>query len=125
MTAILASTQLVKQAATPVAGTALVNSTPTIITWTAPNDGVLHRAVIFYTLHVTSNETGGQIVSNFTSPDGGVGQSAAFAGGQGAGVFIPNGPQMFVVEANTAVSVAQGSALSGGAAVLFAEIWAS
>jgi len=116
---------LVLQAATAVAGFALQNATPTVISWTAPNDGRQHRVTVIYTLHVTVAETGGAVVTNFTAPDAGVGQSTAFAGGAGTGVFIPNGPQMAVVGAGTTVSVAQSSALTVGAALLWAEIWAT
>lgn len=119
---------LVQQAATPVAGYTLVNGTGTIITWTAPNDGLLHRVLVMAVLHVTSNETGGQVSVTVTIPDGTVSQKNLFSAAQNTGIFWPisfSYPQQQLVEANTAVTVAQTSALTGGAAVVWVEIWGS
>ena len=53
--------QLELQIATPYIGFTLVNGTPDIITWTAPNDGQLHRFEIYARLIVSSDMTGGAI----------------------------------------------------------------
>jgi hypothetical protein len=117
---------LVLQAATALAGYTLVNGTGTILSWAVPNDGVLHRVQFFGTLHVTSTETGGTINVNFTAPDGTSGANdAVFSASHGAGVFGPDKAGLLMVEAGTTVTVQQGSALTGGAAVLWAEIWGS
>lgn len=116
------------QAATPVGGFALANSTGTIISWTAPNDGKLHRVLLFAVLEVTSAETGGQITITPVLPDGTSNTKTLFAAGLGAGVDYPVGssaPQQFMVEAGSTFAVNQNSALTVGAATLWAEIWAS
>jgi hypothetical protein len=110
-------------ATTGAAGTALVNGTPTILTWTAPNDGALHRVVGAGGLVVTSTETGGQINLNFTDPAGNVRAKTLLAAAQGAG-YQSFGFAFVTVEANTTVTITQ-TALTGGAAVLYAELWGS
>jgi hypothetical protein len=115
-------------ATTGAAGYTLVNGTGNVITWTAPNDGAMHRVLIFAVLRVTSNETGGLITVAYTLPDASAHTNNLIGGGQAAGTYFPlnsNGPQELLVQANTAVTIAQGSALTGGAGVLWAEIWGS
>ena len=113
------------QAATAVTGYTLVNGTGNVITWTAPNDGLMHRALITASLDVTSGESGGQIGLNFTTPDNVSSPfqqmfAAALSANAYAGTcYAVN------VRANTSVNINQVTALTGGAAKLFAEIWAS
>ena len=121
---LVLSNQLQKVAATAEAGYALVNGTGTVISWTAPNDGNLHRVMVPATLHVSSSETGGAINVAFTAPDGTTGTQGIFSASHGAGVFGPDKAGTVIIEPNTTVSVVQGTALSGGAATLWAEIWA-
>ena len=110
------------QATTGAAGFALQNGTPNILTWTAPNDGNLHRVVILGNLIVTSAETGGAIgVTNLTSPSGANHSPGLSAGG--VGVSLVTYTQSFFVEAGTTVTLAQTSALTAGAAVFWADIW--
>ena len=45
--AAVAVTGMAKLAGTAAAGYTLVNSTGTIISWTAPNDGAMHRVLLF------------------------------------------------------------------------------
>lgn len=110
-----------KQAATPAAGFALQNATPTIIQWTAPNDGQLHRVEVFLTVNVSSAETGGGIQWTYTDPAGGTKSVNMNGGGQAAGSYhdLDGG----VVGAGTTVSISQSSALTAGAANAYAEIW--
>ena len=118
------------QAATPVAGVALVNGTPTILIWTAPADGKQHRFMVFASMNVTVTEVGGAVGVAFTTPDQGSLTNNAFpglfTGAQGAG---NNYAQAYavsqVVKPGSTVVVAQTSALTSGAAVLWAEIWGS
>lgn len=112
---------LVLQAATAVAGYTLVNGTGNVITWTAPNDGAQHRAVVIFSMHVTSTETGGAMVMNCNFPDGFANQPTLLAAGSAAGGFGTVVAR--VVQAGAVVSVAQSSALTAGAAVAWAEIW--
>jgi hypothetical protein len=112
------------QAATPAAGFALQNGTPTILTWTPPNDGKLHRFIVFASLVVGSAETGGAIAQGFTDPSGVSRSQALFNGGLGAGFASPNNFS-YTVQGGQPVTIAQSSALTVGAATLWAEIWGS
>ena len=119
---------LAMQAGTPVGGYALQNGTNTVISWTAPNDGKLHRVHLFAVIEVTSAETGGQITITPVLPDGTGNTKTLFAAGLGAGVAYPVGssaPQDFMIEPGSTFAVNQNSALTAGAAVMWAEIWGS
>jgi hypothetical protein len=108
------------------AGFALQNGTPNILTWTAPNDGALHRVALFAVKHVTSTETGGVIAVTYTLPDGTASAAHTLLGGsQASGDLVPSGAFLVLVEANTTVTVKQNSALTGGASIMWAEIWGS
>lgn len=107
-----------------LAGFTLVNGTPTIISWTAPNDGLLHRVTLFTILHVTSTETGGMIDAAYTTPDGAANAGQIYTGAQATGAHSA-AAFTFIIGANTTFSLTQASALTGGAAVLWAEIWGS
>ena len=117
------------QESTGLAGFALINGTPTIISWSVPNDGQMHRYEIFMIIKVASSETGGQVNLNFTAPDGTPQSIEAFAGGlPGPGIHFPvnsNGTGAVVVAPGTIVSITEQTALTAGAAVLYAEIWGS
>jgi hypothetical protein len=117
-----------KLAATAVAGVSLGNSTPTLISWTAPNDGAMHRVTVYIVGHVTSTATGGRIDLSVTLPDGTANTKTAIGNSQAAGVYYPPSqtcPQALLLEANTTISVLQGTALTGGASTVWAEIWGS
>jgi hypothetical protein len=111
-------------ATTGPTGFALQNGTPSIISWTTPSDGNLHRVTMFITWDVTSTETGGAFGMTWTAPDGGAGALALSAGGSAAGAHTPT-PFSAVCRAGTTVTLAQTSALTGGAATLWAEMWGS
>jgi len=125
MVAYPQSPVLALQAATPAAGFALQNGTPTILTWTAPNDGNLHRFAIYGNTVITSTETGGAIHITWTPPTAGSSTSAGTdSGGTAAGIknwTVVTG----IVAAGTTVTLSQSSALTAGAATAFAEIWGS
>jgi hypothetical protein len=115
------------QATTGINGYALVNGTGTIISWTPPNDGNMHRSVVFAMLNITSTETGGELAIEFYGPSS-AGGNLAF------GLFSPNlgagweGITSWIAilsAPNEPVAITQYSALTGGAAVLYAEIWGS
>jgi hypothetical protein len=111
------------QASTGPDGFALQNGTPTILSWTAPNDGQMHRVLLLAGLNVTSDETGGQVKLTLTQPDGSTRGPTIFSAAQSAGTqgVIQDG----LVKAGSTVTLAQSSALTGGAAVVFAELWGS
>jgi hypothetical protein len=129
-TPALGAGALTLQAATPVAGFALVNGTPAILNWTAPADGQQHRFVVFATMNVTVTQVGGAVEVSYCTPDQATTTDnvfpGLFAGGQGVG---PNYDQVYslsgIVKPGSTVSVAQGSALTSGAALMWAEIWGS
>jgi hypothetical protein len=120
---VIAGLPLVQQASTGTTGYTLVNGTGTIISWTAPSDAGLHRFAIFAAMHVTSTETGGQITVSYTLPDATSTAHTLFAAGAGSGDQLPALPFLATVEAGTTVSVKQATALTGGAATMWAEIW--
>jgi hypothetical protein len=111
-------------ASTGMPGFPLVNATPNILAWTAPNDGNMHRIQVFGCVSVSSAETGGAITVAVHDPAGILGTHTIQAGGAGAGSANLTGEPL-VLAPGTTVTVAQGSALSAGAAVLYAEIWGS
>lgn len=116
-------------ASTGLNGANLQNGTPTLLQWTAPNDGQLHRFMVVGQLHVTSAETGGQVSVQYFAPFPGATAhtSQLFAAGLGTDTggqllgFVP----AITVAPGSVVSILQVSALTAGAAVLWAEIWAS
>lgn len=120
-----------KVASTGPAGFAMINGTATILSWTAPSDGLLHRVKILMVGHVTSGMTGGQIQISRVVPDGFANTVTVANGGTGAGGILNAGPgayddsASFLIGAGTTISLKQTSALTAGAVTLFAEIWAS
>jgi hypothetical protein len=118
--------QLNLVATTGITGFALVNGTPTILSWTAPNDGNLHRIMFFASMDVSSNETGGAVDIVFTDPAGTIVVWSFFLANQNAGYNYGQATIIFpIVKPGTTVYITQGTALTAGAATLWAEIWAS
>lgn len=115
------STAFFMQAATPVAGYALVNGTGTIISWAVPNDGNLHSAMIISSMNVTVNEVGGQLAVSFTVPDGTAFLSSFLAAAQTTGVKTTS--FFGSVKAGTTVALTQNTALTSGTSVAWAQIW--
>lgn len=117
--ALLATTN-----ATGTSGFAKTNGTPTIISWTAPNDGNMHRVIVNAVQHVTSAETGGAVTVTWTAPDGTTGTSQSlYSGGAGTGSVKAAGVANALIGPNTTVAVAQTSALTAGATTVWAEIY--
>jgi len=110
---------------TTVAGFTLVNATPTIITWAVPNDGLLHGYQIFAQQSVTVNEVGGELAIVFTSVDGNVESQQLSAAGLTAGVYGPGSFSWLsgLAKAGTTITLEQFTALTGGAATFWAQIW--
>lgn len=108
-------------ATTGPSGYSLVNSTGTIISWAVPNDGLLHSIMVIGTLHVTVNETGGQLAVSWTLPDSTSFLSNFFTAAQTASSYTT----VFTatVKAGSTVSVTQNTALTAGTATAWAEIW--
>ena len=118
---------LTRQAATAAAGFALQNATPTILTWTAPADGNNHRVEILGEVSISSNETGGLVQVQFTDPGGSSRTLTLINGGLGSGVQVASfaGNNSFVIQSGSAVNINQSTALTGGAATAYLEIWGS
>lgn len=118
----LAATSLQLLTSTPVAGFALQNGTPIILTWTAPNDGNPHRVLIVATLDVSVVEVGGLVQMRTLDPAGVVVFSQVFAAGQAVGGH--NALVGAVVQPGQAASLNQTNALTSGASTIWADIWA-
>jgi hypothetical protein len=115
------------QAATAAAGYALADGTGAILAWTVPNDGQLHQFLVFPWLTVASTETGGELAIAFTTPGGSAVTEQFAAGGLAAADY---GAAYFSftqvpVKAGTTVTISQFTALTGGAATLWAALWGS
>jgi hypothetical protein len=105
-------------------GFVLVNGTGTIISWTAPNDGAKHRAQLFFSAAVTSNLTGGQVRLTYT-----IGAQTStvniLAGGNTTGGYPLLNPANVIIDPNTTITLSQQTAMTVGAATVWAEIWAA
>lgn len=108
------------QAQTPAAGFALQNATPTILSWTAPNDGKLHMFTVQAMLLVTVTEVGGACFLTWTS--GG----QAFNSNLISGANTPSSTNITAVsgqaDPGTTVTLHQTGALTSGAAAVFASL---
>ena len=116
------------QASTGINGFELEDATPNIISWTTPNDGQLHRVTFFVEMDVSLALTGGAIYGLIYIPNGVVNQKTIIPANSIAGVVNPSGdgfPFQRLVAPNTLVAVQQGTAITAGAAQLWAEIWGS
>lgn len=116
-------------ASTGMNGYTLVNNTGSIISWVAPNDGQLHRVAIFGVIHVSSTETGGLVQLQYYGPWTGSTLHAGTVFNAGLGTDtsgqVMTNEYTIIIAPNTTVTLAQTSALSIGAAICWAEIWAS
>lgn len=113
-------------AATPDAGFALQNGTPVILSWTAPDDGQLHRVSAICSIVISAAETGGVVAWEFTAPDGTAAGYDVSTGGQGTGWdYSSAAAHPAVIKAGSTATLTQTSALTAGAAKIWAEIWGS
>lgn len=116
-----AASDLQVRAKTATAGFPLINGTPTILSYTTPNDGQKHSILVASSKSVSVLEVGGVITVSFFI-NGVQGFSNIFPGGNGVGDTPENNPVAIMVDPNTVVSVFQGSALTAGASILYASI---
>lgn len=110
-------------ATTGIVGFNLAATSGDIITWTAPNDGNMHRVMTIVEMHVTSALTGGQVQAVHNPPDGGSYNAQIIAANSAAGYHNISNPVYLVAPGGT-FAVHQGSGVSAGAGVVWAEIWA-
>ena len=114
------------QATTGEAGFALQDATPVILSWTAPNDGNLHRTTVASIISISAAITGGQIRVEAYPPDGaGLASSTIYTGTNGPFSAFATFTPVFTIGPGTTVQVVQTSAVTAGAATLWAEIWGS
>lgn len=114
------------QVTTGITGYTLVNGTGTVISWTPPADGLLHRFTVTSTLVVTSGTTGGNIQVTFNDPGGNARTPQLYSPTQSTGMATPTmSSAVHTCQGGTAVTVFQQTAMTAGAAVLYAEIWGS
>lgn len=107
-------------------GFALQDATPTILSWTAQNDGNLHIAILAVVIKVSSAETGGAISIDESGAIAANTQLTAGSLGPGTWFFFGNSAYTPVpVAPGGAFALVQSSALTAGAATVYAEIWAS
>jgi hypothetical protein len=118
-------TALTRVGSTGLAGFTLVNGTPTIITWTPPNDGNPHVVLIFGEVRVITALTGGNVGINFGYPDGSAVPQATVYGGGGAAGFHALSNVTFAVQPGQVVTIVQSAAATAGSAVVWLEVWAS
>lgn len=116
---------IVKQEATPAGGFVLQNATPSILSWTAPNDGQQHRVQLWGDVNVSVATTGGLIQIHMTDAGGTAGTLQMDAGTHaGTGFFVSSSRSLLVAPGST-ITISQDSALTAGTAVFYAEIWGS
>lgn len=120
-----ASPALAKQAATPAAGFTLVNGTPTILTWTPPNDGLMHRVQLWGDVNVSAGTTGGLIQIHMTDQGGTAGTLQMDAGSHAGTGFFVSASRNLLIQGGSTLTISQDSALTAGTAAFYAEIWGS
>jgi hypothetical protein len=111
-------------ATTGIGGFALVDGTPQILSWTAPNDGQLHRAMVYFDMTVGSAQTGGAVSVSGFAPDGTEYFWQVAPGGSGAGYVYYDSALIRTVKPGTVLALGQSTAQTAGAAKIWAEIWA-
>lgn len=110
---------------TDVGGFAYVNGTPTILSWTAPQDGQLHRVCVFAGGQVGVTQVGGAVTLAAQNPSGGNAVTQLDPGGHAVGAIVFATPKFLIVESGGLVTVQQSSAMTSGTATLWAELWGS
>jgi hypothetical protein len=116
---------IVVQATTGLAGFALQNATPNILTWTPPNDGNMHRLLLIPVLVVTNAQTGGAVTYSYFTPNGQQQTHTLWAGGLAVSTPLPTNLVVVTIAPGQPVVLAQSSAQTAGAASVWAEIWGS
>jgi hypothetical protein len=115
---------LTLRAITPAAGFALQDGTPAILSWTAPDDGQLHTIMQVAYVYASSEMTGGNINCSFYDPAGNAVTDPEFVTGGLMSGYSNWNSNVLLVAPGTVSAIGQGSALTGGAATCWAEIWA-
>lgn len=126
------ATGLQPVASTGLTGYTLINGTGNVISWTAPNDGNMHAATVTSTLVVSTTETGGAFTFGSQNSGGAgtliagaAGWSNIYVAGLSNGAYSPNNPPELAVGPGNTVYLFQSTALTVGAAKMYATIWAA
>ena len=101
------------------------DSSPTLLSWTAPNDGKNHGFYVTGTQHVASNLTGGAIAASFTDPQGGTGTIYLIGNSNTAGTyaFADGAFGGAIIGPGTSVQLNQYEAVTAGSGTVSASIW--
>lgn len=110
-------------ATTDLAGYVFTTGGGNVLTWTAPNDGQMHRVELFGGTHCTAAATGGALHFNFQSPDGSNNTPIILGANQATGWHFTNNA-IALVAPGTTVTISQ-DAQSAGAQTGWFELWAS
>ena len=109
---------------TAPAGFALQNATPTIVSFVVPNDGKTHWCLAMAGEHCTVATTGGAVSLNYVLPDGfAVGHTLlapTVAAGDNSGM---QNTLLIPVQAGSTVSISQSTAMTAGAALVWAALF--
>lgn len=108
-------------ASTGLAGFALTNGTPVIASWTAPNDGKMHRVLAVLNYDCTSTCTGGSLGVSTTTANGTVRTFGGFAQGNYATGWAAITTAVQVAPGSV-TSLVQASALTAGAVTFWADL---
>jgi hypothetical protein len=114
-------------ATTGMSGYVLINGTGTILSWTAPNDGRLHAVQVYTLMSVTSATTGGDLQITFTDPTNNPKNTDWLYANRTVDDKSTDYPQWLhlLVHPGGTVTLTQNTALTAGAATIWAEFWSS
>ena len=110
-------------AETSATGVALINGTQTILKVTVPNDGKVHTALWWVVKKVTTAITGGTVSANWTMATGTANTHSTAATAVGSNYMTSSSlPSATGISPGTAVTIVQASAMTAGAAKVYAKI---
>lgn len=108
-----------------VAGVALINGTPNLLTYFVPNDGNPHAILIIGAAIVTSAETGGAVQVVLTDQTSGQTSTTTISAGTLAAGVQATTVVAATLSAGSKVVINQSSALSAGAATVNIKVMVS
>ena len=100
---------------------ALINGTQTLCKWTAPNDGSYHAVMVFYIATVASDMTGGEVSLEYTqagAPQTQIILNAGLTASPAFGGLL----NTVLIDPGSTIEVVQDTALTGGAATVWAAL---
>ena len=109
-------------AETSATGVALINGTQTILTATVPNDGKVHLVYVGYLKTITTALTGGRITALWTTPNGATSTVSTTTTTVGGSYKSSSTQAAIVAKPGTTITVTQETAMTAGAAKVYAKI---